>query len=138
MLPEKKLLSPIFYISPNAITVKSALRSLPSMDFTHLPPEIKWEIAFHLSSYKDLIALAQVNRQLRKIFGSQALECVHINSQPCAGLTPLVEASILGDKRRVSTLLQKWAVVDLPDSLGRTPLSWASGSGHKQFVLRLP
>ena len=107
------------------------------MGFTHLPPEIKWEIAFHLSSYKDLISLAQVNHQLGKLFGTQAKECVRINSQRCAGLTPLVEASILGDKRRVSTLLQKWAVVDLPDALGRTPLSWASGSGHKDVVHKL-
>ena len=106
------------------------------MGFTHLPPEIKWEIAFHLSSSKDLISLAQVNHQLKELFWNRAI-CARINSQGRAGLTPLVRASMLGDQKKVSTLLQKWAEVDLPDSLGRTPLSWASGSGHKDVVQRL-
>lgn len=103
------------------------------MGFIHLPLEIKLEIASHLSFNKDLIPLAQVNRQLNKIFG----KCVHNNSQGPAGLTPLIKASMSGDQEEVSTLLHEWAEVDLPDSLGRTPLSWASGSGHKDVVQKL-
>lgn len=107
------------------------------MGFIHLPLEIKLEIASHRSFYKDVVSLAQVNRQLNEIFRNQAKKCIHNNSQDPAGLTPLIKASMSGDREEVSTLLHEWAEVDLPDSLGRTPLSWASGSGHKDVVQKL-